>query len=186
MSDMNFFLETKRLALKKHELSDFDNLLVLCSDPDVMRYIGDGSVHTEKEVKEFLNIAIPYQEKYGIGFCMAYEKDSGNFIGQAGLFHVGYIDTQPEIEIAYRLRKQYWGKGYATELVKALIQWGFQHLSVDKLIAAADPENIGSQNVLKKAGLDCTGKIKWSDGRELFGYVIYKTDFMKSVPYDAK
>lgn len=183
---MTVFLETKRLILKKQELSDFDDLLALRSDPDVMKYIGDGSVHTEEQVKRFLSMAIPYQEKHGIGFCMVYAKDSGHFIGQAGLFHIGYSDAQPEIEIAYRLHKQFWGKGYATELAKALIQWGFQHLSVDKLIAAADPENIGSQKVLKKAGLDCTGKIKWSDGRELFGYVIYKADSIELVPYDVQ
>lgn len=164
---MTIFLETKRLILKKHKLSDFDNLLALRSDPDVMKYIGDGSIHTEEQIRRFLTMTIPYQEKHGIGFCAAFEKASGNFIGQAGLFHIGYLDTQPDIEIAYRLHKKFWGKGYATELVKALIQWGFQYLSVNKLIAAAHPENMASQKVLKKAGLDYRGKRKWHDGREL-------------------
>jgi len=183
---MSIFLETKRLILKTTELSDFDQLLALRSDPDVMRYIGDGTIHTEDQVKKFLSIAIPYQEKQGIGFCMVYEKETGDFIGQAGLFHIGYYDAQPDIEIAYRLHKKFWGKGYATELAKALIQWGFQNLSVNKLIAAAEPENIASQKVLKKAGLDYTGKIKWYDGRELFGYAIYKADSIELVSYDTQ
>jgi RimJ/RimL family protein N-acetyltransferase len=183
---MGIFLETKRLILKTTELSDFDNLLVLRSDPDVMKYIGDGTTHTEEQVKRFLSLAIPYQEKHGIGFCMVFEKESGNFIGQAGLFHIGYDDTQPEIEIAYRLHKKFWGKGYATELAKALIHWGFQHLPVNKLIAAVDPDNTASQKVLKKAGLDYTGKIKWYDGRELFGYAIYKADAVELVSYDTQ
>jgi len=172
---MGIFLETERLILKTTELSDLDNLVALRSDPDVMKYIGDGATHTEEQVKSFfLSIAIPYQEKHGIGFFSVFEKESGNFIGQAGLFHVGYDDVQPDIEIAYRLHKKYWGKGYATELVKALIQWGFQNLSVDKLIAGTEPENIASQNVLKKAGLNYKGKVKWHTGRELFLYEIYK------------
>lgn len=181
---MTVFLETERLILKAPELSDFDNLLALRSDADVMKYIGDGSVHTEEKVKKFLSMAIPYYEKHGIGFCSVIEKESGDFVGQAGLFHIGYYDAQPDIEVAYRLHKKFWGKGYATELAKALIQWGFQHLSVNKLIGAAEPENIASQKVLKKAGLDFKGKIKWYDGRELFWYEIYKNDSIELVPYD--
>src|SRR5579871_3947016 len=104
---MSIFLETKRLILKTTELSDLDKLIVLRSDPEVMKYIGDGTVHTEEQVKRFLSMAIPYQEKHGIGFCMVYEKESGSFIGQAGLFHIGYYDAQPDIEIAYRLHKKF-------------------------------------------------------------------------------
>lgn len=183
---MIIFLETKRLILKLHELADFDNLLALRSDPDVMKYIGDGFTHKEEQVKRFLNITISYQEKHGIGFCSVFEKESGNFIGQAGLFHLGYSDEQPEIEIAYRLHKAYWGKGYATELAKALIRWGFDHLSVDKLIAAVDPNNVASQKVLKKAGLDFRDKRKWYDGRELFLFEIYRNDAIELVPYNTE
>ncbi len=128
---MKIFLETKRLILKPTELSDFDNLFALRSDPEVMKYIGDSDPHTAAQIKRFLRIALPYQKKHGIGFCSVFEKESGNFIGQAGLFHIGYDDTQPDIETAYRLHKKFWGKGYATELAKALIQWGFQHLSIN-------------------------------------------------------
>jgi GrpB-like predicted nucleotidyltransferase (UPF0157 family) len=181
---MSILLETKRLILKTHELSDLDNLIALRSDPDVMKYIGVGTLHTEEQVKRFLNIAILYQEKHGIGFCSVFEKESGVFIGQAGLFHMGYDDEQPDIELAYRLHRKYWGKGYATELAKALIQWGFQHRTVNKLIAAADPENIASQKVLKKAGLDFRGKTKWYGGREVFLYEIYKNDSIELVAYD--
>lgn len=183
---MTIFLETKRLILKQHELADFDNLLALRSDPDVMKYIGDGSTHTEEQVKRFLNTTIPYQEKHGIGFCSVFEKESGNFIGQAGLFHLGYADEQPEIEIAHRLHKACWGKGYATELAKALIRWGFDHLSVDKLIAVVDPANVASQKVLKKAELDFRGKRKWYDGRELIWFEIYRNDAIELVPYNTE
>ena len=181
---MSIFLQTERLILKTTELSDFDQLVVLRSDPDVMKYIGDGTPHTEEQVKRYLSIALPYQEKHGIGFCSVFEKESGEFIGQAGLFHVGYYDEQPDIEVAYRLHKKYWGKGYGTELAKALIQWGFQHLSVDKIIAGTEQENIASQKVLKKAGLDYRGKTKWYDGRELFLYEIYRNDSIELVAYD--
>lgn len=107
---MKLFLETKRLILKFPDASDLDNLIALRSDPEVMKYIGDGTAHMVEQVKRFLNIVIPYQEKYGIGFFSVFEKESGNFIGQAGLFHKGFYDQQPDIEIAYRLHKKFWGK----------------------------------------------------------------------------
>jgi len=183
---MSIFLETARLILKPPELSDLDNLVILRSDPDVMQYVGDGAIHTVEQVKRFLGMSISYQKKHGIGFCSVFEKESGNFIGQAGLFHIGFHEEQLDIEIAYRLHKKFWGKGYATELVRALIQWGFQHLSVNKLIAAVHPENMASQKVLKKAGLDCKGKRKWYDDRELFWYEIYKNDSVQLVPYNRQ
>lgn len=183
---MSIFLETARLILKTPELADFDHLLALRSDPEVMKYIGDGSTHTPAQVQQFLQNAIAYQKKHGIGFCSVFAKASGEFVGQAGLFHIGYCDEQPDIEIAYRLHKKFWGKGYATELVKALIRWGFDHLPIKKLIAASHPENIASQNVLKKAGLDFRGKRLWHNGSEVFWYEIYKDDAVELVAYDAQ
>lgn len=164
---MSIFLETERLVLKTPELSDLDNLVVLRSDPDVMKYTGD-DIQDKEEVKEVLDFFISYYNAHGMGFFSVFEKETGNFVGQAGLFHLLFDETQPEIEIAYRLHKRFWGKGYATELAKAIIRWGFQHLSKDKLIASSYPENISSQNVLKKAGLDFRGKVKLDDGTELF------------------
>jgi GrpB-like predicted nucleotidyltransferase (UPF0157 family)/dephospho-CoA kinase len=184
---MKIALETKRLTLKFLELSDLENLVALRSDPDVMKYIGDGSIHTEEKVKNFLlNDAIPYQEKHGTGFFAVFEKESGNFIGQAGLFHLGFYDKQPDIELAYRLHKQYWGKGYATELAIALIKWGFEHLDIPKIVSGAELENIASQKVLIKAGFDFKGKQKWWNGREMFYYEIYKNDSIQLAPYDTQ
>lgn len=181
------FLETKRLILKLPELSDFNDLLALRADPDVMRYIGNGDIQTLVQVKDFLTMAMDYQKKYGIGFCSVFEKESGDFIGQAGLFHTSFNDTQPDIEIAYRLHKKYWGRGYATELVKALIRWGFEHLSVQKLVAGAHPDNIASQKVLIKSGLDYRGIVTWPSrvqNVKVFLYEIYKQDKIELVPYD--
>lgn len=184
---MKIALETKRLVLKFLGTSDLENLIALRSDPDVMKYISDGSVHTAEQVKDFLfNLAIPYQEKHCIGFFAVFEKESGHFIGQAGLFHMGFYDKQPDIELAYRLHKQYWGRGYATELAKALIRWGFEHLNLNKIVSGAEPENIASQKVLIKAGFNCKGLQKWWNDREIFYYEIYNNDSIKLSPYDKQ
>ena len=183
----NLFLETKQFILKLPNLSDFNELLALRTDPDVMRYIGNGDIQTREQVQDFLTMAMDYQEKYGMGFCSVFEKESGDFIGQAGLFHTSFNDTQPDIEIAYRLHKKYWGRGYATECVKALIRWGFEHLSVQKLVAGAHPDNIASQKVLIKSGLDYRGIVAWPSRVQdvkIFLYEIYKQNAIELVPYD--
>lgn len=177
------FLETKRLLLKFPTPSDFTSLLKLRSNPDVMRYIGDGGTHQAEQVERFLTHAIPYQERHGIGFCSVFEKSGGEFVGQAGLFHLWFDDTQSDIEIAYHLLPKFWGKGYATELAKALIYWGFTHLPVKKLIAAAHPDNLASQNVLKKSGFISIGMVRWG-GQDVMGFEVYKDDAIELVPYD--
>lgn len=177
---MNAFLETERLILKKTEQSDFDNLVALRSDPDVMRYAGRG-VQTKDEVQKFLDTVISYQKKHGFGFCSVFEKETGEFIGQAGLFHVGFYDEQPEIEIAYRLHKKYWGKGYGTELTEALIRWGFKNLPLSKLVAFVHPDNLASHRILQKCGMRRLGIVHSYYG-DIPKYEIYKSDLLNKCP----
>ncbi len=180
---MSIFLETKRLVLKTPELSHFADLLALRTDPEVMKYIGkNGALQTKEEVAQFLTLAIAYQAKHGFGFCSVFEKESGNFVGQAGLCHLALDDSQTEIELAYRLNKHSWGKGYATELARALITWGFQHLPVHKLIAVTHSDNTRSKNVLNKTGMIHIGKRDYR-GVQVESYEIYKNDSIELVPY---
>lgn len=160
---MSIFLETKRLILKEPEVSDFDNLLVLRTDPDVMQYIGTGTVQTSEQVKTFLDNAKPYLGEYGLAFYSVFEKETGNFVGQAGLFHLGFDVAQTDIELAYRLHTKYWNKGYATELAKALIGYGFTKLSLPKIVAIVHPENNRSRRVMEKAGMSYHGMIDFKE-----------------------
>jgi ribosomal-protein-alanine N-acetyltransferase len=154
---MNIILETKRLVLKPISLSHIDDLFALRSDPEVMKYIGDGSIQTREEVENFIKCGASYYEKYGLDFFSVFEKETGRFVGQAGLFHVGFNVKQPDIELAYRLHKKYWNQGYATELAKALIEYGFSKLSLPKIIAAVRPENERSRRVMEKVGMSYIG-----------------------------
>ncbi len=169
---MTIFLETERLIIKNLELSDLENLITLRSDPKVMQYVGNGLIQSRQEVEVFLKFALQYQEKYGFSFNCVFEKDTGAFVGQAGLFHKGFQEEQDDIEIAYRLQQKFWGKGYATELVNALIVWGFEHLSVKKLVAFVYPGNTRSQHVLEKAKMQCIGLVNYKD-KTVWGYEIY-------------
>jgi len=172
VKDMSIFLETKRLIINTPESIDFDNLYLLQTDADVMKYIGNG-VRTQSEVMRGLEKAIAHQEKYGFSLGCVFEKESGAFVGRAGLIYLAYDDTQPDIEVGYALTKVAWGKGYATELSNALIGWGFQHLPITKLVAVINPNNEYSRHVLEKVKMNYVGRVHYSNS-EVALYNIHK------------
>ena len=158
---MNIALETKRLILKPVALSDLDNIFALRSDQEVMKYVENDFVKTKEEVLDFIQCQQGYFEKYGLDFFSVFEKETGAFVGQAGLFHLCFDINLPDIELGYRLHKKYWHKGYATELATALIEYGFNQLSLPKIIAAVDPENDRSRRVMEKVGMSYLGMIEF-------------------------
>lgn len=103
------------------------------------------------------------------------KKKSGYFVGRAGLIHLAYDDTQADIEIAYALTKAAWGKGYGVELAKAIINWGFQHLAVRKLLAVVNPDNDYSRRVLEKAKMHYVGCAHYGE-KEVALYAIQKPE----------
>jgi RimJ/RimL family protein N-acetyltransferase len=153
---MALFLSTERLILTTPKVEDLDEVFELQSDPEVMRHIGDGA-RTRALVETFLKMAMEHYAKHSFSFFSVREKETNHFVGQAGLVYLGYDDNQPNIEVGYRLHTTYWGKGYATELTTALIEWGFRTLNIPKLMAVADPNNLASHKVLLKAGMTYSG-----------------------------
>ena len=116
-----------------------------------MQYVGTG-VRDKETVRQGLEEAISYYNKHQFGLGSVFERKTNQFVGRAGLRHLGYDETQA-IEIAYGLLKPYWNKGYATELAKAMVDWGFTHLLVDVLIGIVQVGNIASEKVLQNAGM---------------------------------
>lgn len=153
---MNILLETKNLIITIPQQEDFNNLYTLQTDADVMTFIGQG-VRTQSEIMSGLEKAISHQEKHGFSLGCVFEKESGLFVGRAGLIYLGYDDTQPDIEIAYALIKTAWGNGYGVELAQAIIGWGFQHLTANKFVALTNPNNKYSRRVLEKVNMNYVG-----------------------------
>lgn len=157
---MNPLLITTRLIICEPSLSDFDNQYTLQSNSEVMSFIGNGK-RDKNEVMVGLEKAIHHFQKHQFSLGSVFVKDSLEFIGRAGMIYFNYDDNQLEVEVAYALLPQYWGKGYATEITMSLIHFGFQDLKLQKLIAVVHPENASSQNVLIKCGMSNVGKINY-------------------------
>ncbi len=175
---MGLFLETKNLIINAPESTDFHDLYTLQSDPDVMKYIGQG-VRTETEVMSGLEKAIAHYKKYAFSLGSVIEKENQQFVGRAGLIYLAYDDNQPDIEVGYALIKDAWHKGYGTELAKALIDWGFTHLTIEKLVGIVKPDNKASRRVLEKAGMRyIQNTTYWSN--EVALYEIQKSHFAQT------
>lgn len=179
---MNYIVETHRCGLSVPQQSDYEHLLCLRTDPEVMRCVGGfgqafgtGDIQTAEEIKHQLDLTQDYYDKYGFAFFCVFNKETGEFIGQAGLFHWSYNVNQPQIELAYRLHKKYWGRGYATECAIALIEWGFDTHQLPKIMAPVHPGNQRSINVLKKAGMTYQGEVDHK-GHLLPNYEITKNE----------
>ncbi|MCC5792108.1 MAG: GNAT family N-acetyltransferase [Legionellaceae bacterium] len=153
---MTDFLKTRRLTLRLTEPSDFEHILRLRADPDVQRFTTQGA-QSRQDIERLMDTILAYKKKHGHGMVSVFLRDSGEFIGQAAIFHSDYYDLQPEIEICYRFHKAHWGKGYATEVTKALLDWGFKNLDIDTIVSFIVPENIASKRVLEKCGFQCIG-----------------------------
>jgi [ribosomal protein S5]-alanine N-acetyltransferase len=118
-----------------------------------MRYIGTGNSYSESidDTERRLQDLMDHQDEHGFSLWAVTDRANGTVMGDAGLIH--YAHRGPEIELAYRLAKPYWGKGYATEAARAWVRHGFDELGLDRIVAVTHPENAASQRVLEKVGM---------------------------------
>jgi RimJ/RimL family protein N-acetyltransferase len=153
-------LETERLTLRRFTETDLENIYQLDNDPNVMRFI-NGGIHTPRRVIQddifpsFMN----YDARYpGYGFWAVEEKALMTFLGWISFRPTG---SDPlEVTLGFRLRKAAWGKGYATEGARALLNKGFAEMGVQRVIATTYEENIPSRRVLEKIGMKLLQKFR--------------------------
>jgi RimJ/RimL family protein N-acetyltransferase len=142
------------LVLRRFTEDDVDDLVELDGDPEVMHFINGGRPTSRHEIEtDVLPAFLDYYERFGgYGFWAALEKSTGRFVGWFH-FRPAAADRPNEVELGYRLRRSAWGKGYATEGSRALIEKGFAEFGVQRVVAFTMVVNVASRRVLEKAGL---------------------------------
>jgi RimJ/RimL family protein N-acetyltransferase len=148
-------LETERLLLRTFTDADVDDLLELDSDPAVTRFITNGEPTPRATVIDEILPAFLgyYASSTGYGFWAAIERDGGAFIGWFHLRPPPEHGRPDEPELGYRLRRASWGKGYATEGSRALVDRAFADLGASRVFAETMVVNTASRRVMEKAGL---------------------------------
>ena len=150
---VDVFVETDRLMLRRFTRDDLELIAELDSDPEVKRYIDNGAPVDRTELAEMLEWWLGWYDRFaGYGFWAAIDKATGDFLGW---FHLRPGDGAGplEPELGYRLRREAWGHGYATEGSKALVDKAFAELGVARVYATTMAVNTASRRVMEKAGL---------------------------------
>lgn len=151
---MSIKIVTERIILRELEISDLENFHFLETDETILKYYGNYPKRNILETKALLDIVIAQYEKFKTGRLAMIHKINNEYIGWCGIKYnehqrnnnINYYD------LGYRLKPEFWGKGYATEASKACLQYGFEKLKINKIHAIVNIENKQSINVIEKLG----------------------------------
>lgn len=167
-------IETNRLLHRKFTPDDLDKLVGMRSDPDVSKYIG-GEKATERDWnKTRLEFYISCYDSHGFGMCAMIWKETGEIIGWSGLQP---LQQTGEIEVGYGMIKEFWQKGIGYETALAWLNFGFKEIGLERIVAVAMPDNIGSWRIIEKLGMNYE-KTSEFYGFECKLYTISKDEFL--------
>lgn len=181
----NIRIETERLIIRAYTIEDATGLYETINDNEVLKYIPEEPISIEQAKKAIRWLMSNYKISVNADFKYSFPiiiKDNGEYIGWCG---IGYLDyDKSKTEIYYTLKSEYWGKGYATEAMKAIVDFTFNEFKMEKLVAVVKPENIGSIKVIEKLGFsykcivkDVPSEFKFYEGG--FFYLLKKDEYMK-------
>ncbi|MFF2886281.1 GNAT family N-acetyltransferase [Paenibacillus sp. NPDC057967] len=155
---MNPELHTERLYLRKMDVSDSASLFRIWSDPDVIEFMNIDPFADENQAREMIQFLNNLSEDdQAIRFTII-EKESGQIIGSGGY---NFLDMEhAKAEIGYDIAKGYWGKGYATEAIGALVEYAFSTLKLNRIEAKVEPPNVNSIRVLQKLSFTHEGTLR--------------------------
>lgn len=172
-SEMNPLMETQRLYLREWLLADAENFFQLNNDPEVIRFTGDPPFESVEATQEFIKNYDAF-EKEGMGRWVCILKETGENIGWCGL----RIKPEGFVDLGYRFHRKHWNKGFASEAGKACLEFGFNQLGLEKIVAHAMIENKASSRVMQKLGMRFVGE-GMNEGHHSVGYEIAKEEFEK-------
>lgn len=151
---MTIQIETQRLLLRRWNDGDLSAYSSICADPEVMRWIGDGSLRTCEECAKAISNFEKQWDNNGFGLFAVERKDTRRLIGFTGLAIPTFLpEVLPAVEIGWRLGKSAWGKGFATEAAKASLSFGFGEAKIDKILSIHQIGNDASGRIMQKLGM---------------------------------
>jgi RimJ/RimL family protein N-acetyltransferase len=147
-------MKTERLLLRPWRSSDRQPFAQLNADAQVMEFLP--SILSEQESNSLADRIEAHFQEHGFGLYAAETRSKSRFIGYIGLsvptFHAAFT---PCVEIGWRLAREYWGHGLATEGAREIVRYAFQELQLRELVSFTVPANVRSLRVMKKLGMTC-------------------------------
>lgn len=166
---MSAVLTTARLSVRQFVPEDLPELHAICGDRRTMRYVGDGMVLGRQRCAEWLDESLVDYATRGYGASAVYLDGETSMAGYCGIVTAR---RRADRELIYAFRPELWGRGLASELVPALIAFGFGPCGLRRLIATIRPENQASRRVVEKAGMHCAGEELAAEGIPMLIYAL--------------
>lgn len=147
---MKSILETERLILRQFNLTDAKFIVELVNTPGWLEFIGDRNIKTEEAAIHYLQSGpIKSYRANGFGLSMVETKD-GTPIGMCGILR---RDTLENPDIGFAFLPEFMGRGYASEIATAILNYAKSHLNLETVLAITVPTNLKSIKLLEKIGL---------------------------------
>lgn len=143
-------IETERLIIRRWTDADRAPFAAMSADPEVMATLGP--LMTREQSDAMIDRLIDLQERDGHCFWAVERKSDSRFLGWNGLI-IGSRPIAGELEVGWRLARDAWGAGYATEAARAAIDWGFANRPVPRIVAITAAVNTRSQAVMQRLGM---------------------------------
>ncbi|NEZ44276.1 GNAT family N-acetyltransferase [Paenibacillus alvei] len=151
-------LHTERLHLRKMKISDSSSLFKIWSDPDVIKFMNICCFTNENQAKEMINLIDDLsRDRKAMRFSII-NKEYNVIIGSCGYNTLDFENGKAEI--GYDIAKSFWGKGYATEAIASLLDYGFSSLKLNRIEAKVDPRNVSSMKLLQKFNFTFEGTLR--------------------------
>lgn len=153
--------------------ADVDEIHQLWIEPGMKKYLWDDEIIPKEAAQEAVAKSIELFNEKGLGLWAVTFHGQTVLIGFCGYW---YFRDPPELEILYGIAPNLWGNNLATEAARAMLQYGFQYLGFDEIIASADAPNAASFRVMEKTGMKFLKRAR-KNGWDTIFYAISKTDF---------
>lgn len=171
-----YIFKSVRLGFRNWSNDDLEEFAKLNADEDVMEYFPNPL--SKEEVEEFIVKLRAHYVDNGFTYYATEVLDTGEFIGMIGIAQQVYkTEFTPAIDIGWRLRKDAWGRGYATEGAKRCLKYAFNELGIKSIISVCVINNVKSERVMKKIGMIKKGEFNHPDLKD-------DPDYEKHVCYE--
>lgn len=148
------FVDTNRLVLRRWLEKDHASFAKICSDPEVMQYIGDGSTRTAEQSSRAITAFEAEWAEKGYGLFAVELKQTSELIGFTGFSWPEFLpEVLPSVEIGWRFAKASWGKGYASEAAIAALSFGTHDLGLTDIVSIYQIGNGASERIMQKLGM---------------------------------
>jgi ribosomal-protein-alanine N-acetyltransferase len=157
---------TERLSCRRWQRGDIDRIYEVYADEEGARWVDDGLPIRYEDCERWMDVTLANYSRVGYGMFAVAHQATAETIGFCGLVHPG---GQLEAEVKYAFLKRHWGKGYASEIVPAMLSYGASRHGLERIMATVARENAASRRVLIKSGMKCLG-IVGGEGSGTLGY----------------